>query len=355
MTAQIFPESFYTKLLSNKERISISENGKFEILPPESYFSRLNRFFTFQQDANIDSVHSRFKSLVEQVTNKEGLDFPALTDEIHSHGKSKYLFLEANLCLLREKLDRVGQLNYFSKLIFKIVNAVRHLFGFTPIELKTYADISYELDDDIPWGAQYYKRTEREFRFDWDQGNLSNPFAQASLELFPKDEVASRFTAKNEEVRIELQKLENQLNDFYVLHQIYKDYGDHKRGIGTQQILANLEVNFDQEQNCFLAAIHNPRWRANHSPFPKQDGKKFVTRAFRAHLNELPDEAKTFRFFVKVKDDEHELKWVAKVSECAPYQLDKGSESLELKPGFEYSFFDEDRNLISSFTIIEKN
>lgn len=292
--------------------------------------------------------------MVDQVTNKEGLDFSTLTDEIHSQGKSKYLFLEANLCLLREKLDRVGQLNYFSKLIFKTVNAVRCLFGFTPIELKTYASISYELDDGIPWGAQYYKRTEREFRFGWDPGNLSNPFAKASLELCSKDEIASCFTAENEEVRIELQKLENQLNDFCVLKQIYKD-SNHKRGMGTQQILANLEVSFDQEQNCFLAAIDNPRWRANHSPFPKQDGKQFFTRAFRDHLNELPDEEKTFRFFVKAEDEEHELKWVAKVSEHAPYQLNKGSEPLKLEPGVEYSFFGEDRNLISSFTITEKN
>lgn len=350
MGAQIFPEQFYTKLLCNGERIGVTLDDKFEILPPETFCSRLKRFLTFQQDPYIDKVHSLFKTLVEQADVAEGQYFPILADEIHRHGQAKYRYLEANLIYLRKKLDDIGNLNFFSKLILKVVNTALTFFGQAPIQLKTYAR-HYEDN-----GLSYINRS---FYFHWTSGNYINPLEREGLRLTEQDENDCTFSSDSPQNKREIQKLEKGLKDYHCIQQTYKDY--NRPGMSTTQILANLEVSFDPKRQCFLAAINNPRGRSIYSPFNDLSnnpriGPEKISPLFARHLRELPNDAKTFRYFVTATNGEgtathHELAWLAQATEQAPFQLNQGSLPLTLEPNVQYRFYNEAHQEVGSFKI----
>lgn len=147
-TNLVFTEDFYNKSLFHQgERIYINDKGTFSVIPKESQWNRFKRFITFQQDPNIDQVHQQLKSVMEQIKSRSGPLFSSLKNEVHDQGEKKFECLGKNLSVLREKLDRVGQLNFFSKTILKIVNIARSLFLQAPIKMNTYATISFEHEE----------------------------------------------------------------------------------------------------------------------------------------------------------------------------------------------------------------
>ncbi len=350
MGMQIFPEQFYTKLLCSGERIGVTLDRKFEILPPESFCSRLKRFFFFQQDPTINTVHNRLKNLIEQAEAANGPDFRTLRDEIHTHGRAQYRYLEANIIHLRKKLDDIGHPNCISKLVLKVINAVFTLFGVSPIQLRTYAR-HYE-EDGLPC-------IHRSFYFHWTSGNYTNPLESEGLNLTENDKITCRFSADPLPIKKEIQKLEKGLKDYYLLQQTYKDY--NRPGMSTQQIIANLEINFDPQRECFLAGINNPNARFIYSPFNtltnyRRIGPPKLSPLFTSHLRELPDNAKTFRYFVTATNPlghvtEHELSWIAQPTEQAPFKLNNGSLPLVLEPDTQYTFYDEQHRAVTSLKI----
>jgi hypothetical protein len=353
MAIQIFPEQFYTKMC-NRERIGVTLNETFEILPPESFCSRLKRFLTFQQDPHIDKVHNLFKALVERAEQAKGPHI--LTEEIHRHGLTKYKYLEANLICLRKKLDNIGQLNWFSKLILKVINAVCTLFGRAPIQLKNYARHSYEVDHDIPWAGTYH-RVDSSFDFHGSSGDYINPLGKEGLKLTPTDENTCVFSSDSQRIKEEVQKLEKGLKDYYYIDQTYKTYNLP----GTTQILANLEISFDPEQQRFSAAINNARAgfylvRDSQVFIKHRDLCEEISPVFAKYLSELHNDAKTFRYFVTATNakkivTQHELTWIVQATEQAPFQLNQGSLPLILEPGTQYQFYDENHQQVGSFKI----
>ncbi len=354
MGLQIFPEPFYTRLLCNGERIGVTSDEKFEILPSESFCSRLKRFLTFQQDPHIDKVHNLFKKLLEQAERTEGSHFSILTDEIHRHGRTKYNYLEANLIYLRKKFDNIGNLNCFSKLILKVINTAFTFFGRAPIQLKTYAR-HYEK------GGEHF--IDRSFYFHWTSGNYTNPLEEEGLKLTEMDEKTCVFSSDSPRIKREIQKLEKGLENYYLIQQTYKNY--NRSGMSTTQILANLEISFDPKHQHFLVAINNPRARSIYNPFNDLNnnpriGSGKISPVFARHLCELPNTAKTFRYFITATNLEgavtqHELSWVVQATERAPFQLNQGSLPLILEPNTQYKFYNENHQEVGSFCSLVNN
>lgn len=350
MGIQIFPEPFYNRLLCSGERLAVTSDERFEILPRESFFSRLKRFLTFQQDPHIDKVHNLFKKLVEQADRAEGSHFQTLANEIHSHGRAKYKYLEANLIYLRKKLDSIGQLNWFSKLVLKVTNAVFIFFGRLPIQLRTYA-IEYE--------ENRLSSINRSFDFHRTSGNYTNPLEREGLKLTTSDENSCIFSSDSLPVKKEIQKLEKGLQDYYLIEQKCKNYNSPE--MSTSQILANLEISFNPESRYFFAAINNPLARSIYNPFKDLDNKSRVnstkiSSAFAKHLRELPDQAKTFRYFVTALSPDrvitqHELMWNVQPTEQAPFELNQGSQPFILRPGTQYKFYDEQHQMVGLFKV----
>jgi ankyrin repeat protein len=135
MSVQIFPKSFLSRKLEDHERIGVTSDNKFEILPPEAFASRVKRFLTFQQNPHINKVYNLFEKVV-----KDG-SLNHIYQEIYSNNQDldSCKYLESNLSNLRDRFDRVGKLNFLSKLILDVVNVFLRLFGLAPIRLTTYA------------------------------------------------------------------------------------------------------------------------------------------------------------------------------------------------------------------------
>ncbi len=355
MGTQIFPDPFYNRFLCKGERIGVTSDGRFDILPAESFCNRLKRFLTFQQDSKIDRVHTLFKTILEQAEQVEGSYFPALADEIHRYGRAKYNYLEANLIYLRKKLDGIGQLNSISKLILKVINAVFTLFGYACIQIKTYAK-HYE-EGHIPL-------IKRSFNFHWTSGNYVNPLEREGLKLTATDESTCMFSSDSSVVKKAVQELEKGLEDYYFIKQTHKDFSCS--GMSMEQIFANLEISFDPEQHNFLVAINNPEARRIYNPFNDlyhnpRIGPEKIAPVFARHLCELPDKAKTFRYFIEATNPrgivtQHELIWiVGTTTQQAPFQLNRGSKPIILEPYAQYKFFDESHQEVGSFKIIHNN
>lgn len=335
MGLQIFPEPFYTRRLCPGEHIGITaDNKRFVVLPPESFSNRVKRFFTFQQDPYIDRVHNRIKNLLEQFEQAQGSDFPILRAEIHDHGHLKYQYLEANLYYLREKLNEVGQLNCFSALILAIRNAVANFFGMDPIQVKTYARHYHRNDDGYltPCIDPSFniRRTYSDFDFEGlleSPLNPLNPFQKEGLRLTEEDVNTCRFSAEFSHRRI-IQKLEKGLVGCLLIDQATAPSG---------HISANLGIGFNLERQCFFAAINS--------------SKRQISSSFAGYLQELPQEERTFRFFIRATDPhgnvtDHELAWTAEPTREEPFMLNTGSQPLFLEPGVQYVFFDKQRQVI---------
>ena len=92
MSLQVFPEQLYTRLLYSGERIRVTSDNRFEMLPPEPFSSRLWRFFTFQQDPNFGRVHHRLQGILELQPYDESYklirtpEVSRLVNEIRAHG-----------------------------------------------------------------------------------------------------------------------------------------------------------------------------------------------------------------------------------------------------------------------------
>lgn len=289
---------------------------------------------------------------MEQAERAEGPRFSILTDEIHRQGRAKYEYLEANLICLRKKLDDIGHLNCFSELILKTINTVFTFFGRASIQLKTYARI-YEQ------GGFFWPDPSFDFRSTLG-GNFINPFEREGLKLTASEEDACVFSSDSLDIKREVQRLEKGLKDYCHIKQVHKNY--YFPGMDyTEQVFANLEISFDLERQHFLAAIKNPDARRIYHPFNdlnnnKRISLKKIPPIFAKHLPELPDSAKTFRFFVKATIPsgfvtEHELSWVLQTTEQDPFQLNQGSLPLILEPGTQYQFYNENHQEVGSFKI----
>lgn len=335
MVNQIFPESFYTRLLCSGDRIGVNRDEKFEILPPESSCSRLKRFLTFQQDPHIDRVHNLLKKLVEQAEKRQDL-FPVLAGEMQKHGQDKCKYLEANLIYLREKLDNIGNPNCLSSLILKIANIVFVFFGYAPIQLKTYAK-HYEKEGWLGIAREFDVRS----------------IEQVGSRPWDKDENACIFSSDFPIMKRKIQSLETGLISHHLIDSVEKSYIHREM---TMQIHANLEISFDPKGNCFLAAINNPKARViyNYPNDNLQACQEWISPIFAELLRELPNKKKTFRYFVEATKEKvihHELSWVLEVTEQAPFQLNRGSQHLVLEPDTLYRFYDENNQTVALFDI----
>jgi hypothetical protein len=379
MGLQVFPEQLYTRLLYSGERIGVTSDNRFEMLPPEPFSSRLWRFFTFQQDPNFDRVHHRLQEILwrHPYDEPDSLirtpEVSHLIDEIRAHGGAKYRYLQVNLANIRIKLDHIGRINCFSALILKVINTVFSFFSITPIQLKTYKVGCEKYIQECPMSGKtfvtYCKKYEinndgfLRLENDWD---LSAFFAKEGLELteedrktchfsatiptyFPSDICTRREHLTPSEIRPIIQKLEKGLQAYYIIERTYK---------GTEALKANLEISFDSQHQRFLAAVNNSEARSVYNRQLDLNnnviGPVDVSSSFAKYLRELPNDKKTFRYFVSAENSqgivEHELIWVAEPTEQAPFQLLPGV-PLALELETQYTFYNEKRETVFSLEI----
>lgn len=329
---KVFSEDFYNKqLFSNGERVYLTDTGTFEVAPKETKWNRFKRFMTFQQDSDIDKVHSQLKVIMEQIGSKSGPQFSDLQHEVHAHGKTKYKNLVVNLNHLREKLDHVGQPNLFSKLILKMVNVARNIFGKTSINLKAYTTVSWEREDAF-WMANY-SQPLRLSKYIHSSFNINTyHLEKEALKLTAEDKQSCKFSANSPEIEEKIQKLETGLENYWFL----------KQTTFLKQISANLEITFDSVKQQFSAVIRNPR------------GSEAISKELEKYLKGLPLEEKTVRYFIGAKDSQnqeqtHELVWT--LTPTSNHRLNEGSIPLPMEPNVQYDIRDESNNLITSFAI----
>lgn len=344
----IFSEDFYNRpLFRNGERVSIAENGSFIVTPQDSKWNRFKRYLSFQQDPSIDKVHEQLKTTIDQIKSQSGLIFSSLKNEVHARGEKKFKCLEMNLNALREKLDHVGQINIFSCIILKLVNVVRYVFRKPSIELKTYANITFEREEFF-WMANYSmllnlsKYVKSSFSV-----NLYN-LKKEGLKLTEQDKQTCIFSVEGPKADMseEFQKLEKGLKTHLLLKQTSKNYYSPLACKSTQQILANLSIIFDSETSQFLATIYNPR------------GNQSISKQFRSYLNQLTKEEKSIRYLVRAKTPEglvqnKELSLIFDNTE--QFQTTHEGSSLTLEPNTTYEILSTSEELISSFTIKKRN
>jgi len=129
---------------------------------------------------------------------------------------------------------------------------------------------------------------------------------------------------------------------FWHISQEHKNY--NSPGMVTTQIFASLGIDFDSQQECFLATINNPRV-----------GTQKISSVFSRYLRELPEEERTFRYFVTAANHEqnttnHVLSWIAQPTEQGTFALNRGP-SLVLEPGVVYTFYNDQHLELLSFKI----
>jgi hypothetical protein len=343
----IFSEDFYNRhLFRNGERVSIAENGSFIVTSQESKWNRFKRFLAFQQDPYIERVHEQLKTTIDQINSQSGPIFTSLKNEVHTHGEKKFKYLKMNLNALRKKLDYVGQINLFSRIILKLVNTVRYIFHKPSIELKTYANITFEREDFF-WMANYSRLSNLSKYVNSSFSiNLYN-LEKEGLKLTEQDKQTCIFSAESpdDSVSEKFQELEKGLKTRLRLEQTYTTYNPPH--LGTQQILANLSIIFDSERSQFLATISNPR------------GSQSISKQLKNYLNRLTNEEKSVRYLIRAKTSEgliqnKELSLIFDNIEQfqAPHER---TSSLTLEPNVTYEIFSASEELISTFTIRNRN
>ncbi len=367
MAGPIFPEEFYTRILGPKERVGINEEGNFEILPEESSWNYLKRFVSFTQDSDFAKVHDRLKGIFDQV-EENGPEFAAAIREIHGKGEEKYNTLERNLCTLRRKLDHVGQVNFFSKVILSITNVFRYIFGWEPIELKTYADYGFRFP--IIEFFDCGKPISRSFDcFVSDNPlnrNYTNPLRQG-LELTAEDRLNSAFVANTDENTEIVRKLELGLKREHKLNT--SSIGFQNQAWARQPLFgprnplehrkwdANLTLIFDPASQRYQVKITNGGmseggWRIWTWDRDNEEVYKQQNRAWVEFIDQLNVEQKSFHFFVVAEDgQEHDLEWTLAPSADDDSVFADPTAVFTLEPGVEYSLYTESRDLIDTLRI----
>lgn len=346
-TNLVFSEDFYNKpLFLNGERVSITEKGSFIVAPKESNWNRFKRFLTFQQDPYIDKVHEQLKVINDQIGSKSGPIFSSLKEEVHSRGEKKFKCLEMNVDILRDKLDRVGQMNLFSRVILKLVNIARYVFHRPLIELKTYAHITFERQE-FWWMANYSLLLNLSKFVNSSFNSNFCILGKEGLKLTEQDKQTCIFSVESADNKMneEFQELEKGLKTQLILRQTHKNYKPSH--VITQQILANLSITFDSERSQFLIKLFNPR------------GNQSVSKQLKNYLNELKNEDKSVRYLIKARAPERliqdkELSLSFDTTEHLQTSHESAT-SLILEPNITYEIFNTSHELISTFTIRKRN
>jgi hypothetical protein len=340
MGISLFSEEFYNQILfQNGERAYLTDEGTFAIKAKESKWNRFKRVMTFKQDDSIDKAHEKLKALMKEVKEKSGSQFMALKEELHAQGEEKFDCLEKNLKTLRGKLDRIGQLNFFSKQILKVFNVIRSFLHESPIQMKTYATMNF-FRPEVPWMANY--SIERSFSINSPMFHLK----EDALKLTEKDKESCFFSTTPDSENESFQKLEKGLMKRWWVKQICKNYSFHCTPTG--QIFINLDIIFDSEKQKFLIILRKHK-----------ENQKIEVERFKEEIKGLTDQEKTVQYKIQAKDSEgnkKELKlvWSIENEEEGPYRAQQSS-VLDLEVNVPYEIYDENNKWVISFTLGKKD
>ncbi len=333
-----FSEAFYNNsLFLNGERAYFTEEGGFEVLPKESRCSRFKRFLTFRQDPNIEAVHNQLKRVMGQIDKQSGRNYNALVDEVHGRGEAKFKCLRKNLERLREKLDRTGHLNCFSRFILKIINFVRCLFCAAPIKLKNYAEITFErsiVSNDI------LKITHPSFKIEICK------LEENASKVTEADRLNCGYFVESSDSRIseKIIKLQKEWLNAFLIQETSKDYKM------WCQVWSYLEITFDSEKQQFLLTLRNPHEDTT------------IMKELADHLTAVDEVENTIRYHVKMERNYgsttdisfHELVWKFTPTESEPLRLNKGPSPLVLEPDVKYTILDASGEVVQSTFTIKK-
>ncbi len=140
--SQIFTEKFFTSTyLFWNPRVQYSNVSNSTIALTSDIPTKTKRFknyFSFTQNKQLLEVNRKLSSLNAEILNQQGPSYTQFKEEIHKHGIKGFYILQLNLIDLNNCFEKGNQRSLFSKMILRIVNVVRKIFGYSQISLQRY-------------------------------------------------------------------------------------------------------------------------------------------------------------------------------------------------------------------------
>lgn len=129
------PNNFYLKVEAGTLMVGPA--------PKVSFWSKVGKFFTFQQDKNLLEVNLKFQEFAKNLWRQDTAEFRAAYAKLSNNGdNSKEVHLMHEFAKIENRFKRANNSkNSLTLMALKIVNFFRSIFGMKKIEFKKYLPI----------------------------------------------------------------------------------------------------------------------------------------------------------------------------------------------------------------------
>lgn len=131
---EYLPDGFYLKMQGGTLFV--------ESAPKKSFWSKVGKFFTFQQDKNLLEVSLEFQKFAQNLWRQDTPEFEKAYEKLANNGNtSREVALMHEFAKIDNKFKRANSKHLLTLVALKIVNFFRSIFGMKKIEFKKYLPI----------------------------------------------------------------------------------------------------------------------------------------------------------------------------------------------------------------------